>query len=117
LNQRELIKIYPNGYFIPLVKPKEFSLTQKIFNQSKPLSEYILGSKKGDISSDTDKKLFFEKTHGYKLIRGNNVQRFSCKQEFDFVEANEKTKLIQKMNSEQSIYIEFTVVYLRKKTI
>jgi hypothetical protein len=103
LNQRELIKIYPNGYFIPLVKPKEFSLTQKIFNQSKPLSEYILGSKKGDISSDTDKKLFFEKTHGYKLIRGNNVQRFSCKQEFDFVEANEKTKLIQKMNSEHSI--------------
>ena len=103
LIQRELIKIYPNGYFIPLVKPKEFSLTQKIFNLSKPLSEYILGSKKGDISSDTDKKLFFEKTHGYKLIRGNNVQRFSCKQEFDFVEVNEKTKLIQKMNSEHSI--------------
>ena len=103
LIQSELIKIYPNGFFIPLVKPKEFALTQKVFNQSKPLSEFITGSKKGDLSSDTDKKLFFEKTEGFKLIRGNNVQRYFCKSGFDFVEINDKTELMQQKNNEQSI--------------
>jgi tRNA1(Val) A37 N6-methylase TrmN6 len=103
LNQSKLIKIYPNGFFIPLVKPKEFALAQKVFDQSKPLSAFITGSKKGDLSSDTDKKLFFEKTEGFKLIRGNNVQRYFCKSGFDFVEINEKTKLMQQKNNEQSI--------------
>ncbi len=103
LIQCELIKIYPNGFFIPLVKPKEFSLAQKVFNKSKPFSAFITGSKKGDLSSDTDKKLFFEKTDGFKLIRGNNVQRYFCKSGFDFVEINDKTKLMQKKNGEQSI--------------
>ncbi|MDO9212255.1 MAG: N-6 DNA methylase [Methylococcales bacterium] len=103
LNQSELIKIYPNGFFIPLVMPNEFNLAQNVFNKSKPLSEFITGIKKGDISSDTDKKLFFEKVEGYKLIRGNNIQRYFCKSGFDFVQINDKTELMKKKNHEQSI--------------
>jgi adenine-specific DNA-methyltransferase len=105
LNQFELLKIYPNGFFIPLIKTNEYVLINKIFKNSNLLKQYFSGSKKGDLTSDNDKSYFHNIENGFSLIRGNNVQRFYLKEPFDKVLIDVKTKIIAEKNSNFNIIV------------
>jgi tRNA1(Val) A37 N6-methylase TrmN6 len=105
LNQFDLMKIYPNGYFIPLINKNEYKLISKVSNKAKILREFYIESKKGDLSSDNDKKYFKNIENGHSLIRGNNVQRYSLKKPFDKVLIDEKTNKIIKKNNNYFIIV------------
>lgn len=103
VKQKALIEYYPNGYFIPLIKPGEFDVIKKIFNQSVLLKEFILKIKKGDLSSDNDKSLFNKSYGKFLLIRGNNIKKYGLDKSFDKVIQNSKTEKISKQNYQNHI--------------
>lgn len=76
LNQKELIKIYPNGFFIPLVNPNEFNLLRKIFSKSEPLKEKIESIRQGDLNLTSAKDFFSNAKTNIKLFRGKHISRY-----------------------------------------
>ena len=103
LNQFDLMKIYPNGYFIPLIKINEFQLVRKIYENAIILKNYYVDSKKGDLSSDNDKKYFKDVQNGFELIRGTNVQKYFLRAPFDKVLKDSKTNIIIDKNTNFNI--------------
>ncbi|TAE35365.1 MAG: hypothetical protein EAY66_09070, partial [Sphingobacteriales bacterium] len=76
LTQQELMEIYPNGYFIPLVNENETGLIKKINVNSIFFLNYIEYSEKGDINLGTDKKIITLENTGIHLYRGANSQKY-----------------------------------------
>jgi hypothetical protein len=76
LQQNELIKFYPNGYFIPLVKPNEFQIIRKMQINTFPLKSIILEQKKGDFNLGIERNKISSIKTDIKLLRGKNIHRF-----------------------------------------
>jgi hypothetical protein len=71
------MKIYPNGYFIPLVKKDEYKLIKVISKTSIILNDFLQYSEKGDINLGNDKNLITPSNTGILLFRGSNSQRYN----------------------------------------
>ncbi|MEI6744741.1 MAG: N-6 DNA methylase [Methylococcaceae bacterium] len=105
LNQSELIKIYPNGFFIPLVKPKEFELLRKIFRESEPLKERVESIRQGDLNLTSAKDFFSNAKTNIKLFRGKHISRYMLNSNSDeFVATDYLTDKV-KLNKENTFIV------------
>lgn len=75
LTQKSILDIYPEGFFIPLIKPKEFEIVHKIA-KNPILKEFIKESKQGDLNLSTNKELIVDYDTGIKFYRGKHVHRY-----------------------------------------
>ncbi|NOY51270.1 MAG: DUF559 domain-containing protein [Chlorobi bacterium] len=74
--QNSLFDLYPETFYIPLVKKGDFTPINEIKNNSKPLGFYLKYINQGDINLTSSKDYFTNNDTGVKLFRGKNVQRF-----------------------------------------
>ena len=75
VNQLSIIRIYPNGFSVPLIRPKEFALIQKL-SKNPSLNTHIDFTKQGDLNLSTNKDLIVEYNTGIKFYRGKHVHRY-----------------------------------------
>lgn len=95
LTQQELISIYPNGYFIPLVNENDFEVIQKLNSNSKPLIEYIKSISQGDINLTSESKYFSNKNSETVLLRGKHTHKYSINYDNDeFIQNNHKSNVV-----------------------
>ncbi len=95
INQLAILNIYPNGFFIPLIKPGEFSLIMKLSNNP-PFKLFLKNSKQGDLNLSTNKNLIVDYDTGIKFYRGKNVHRYFFDrrtEEFMDLEKNKSKKM------------------------
>jgi hypothetical protein len=98
LQQNELIKFYPNGYFIPLLKPNEFQIVRQMQKVSVPLKSFIVEKTQGDMNQTTNKDGFSDVQTDVKLVRGRNIHRYFIDyHSTEFLKTNFKTEKV-KMN-------------------
>jgi hypothetical protein len=76
LQQNELIKFYPNGYFIPLVKPNEFPIIRKMQINTFPLRDVIIEKSQGDFNLSTERRQYSTSLTTVKLLRGDHIHRY-----------------------------------------
>ncbi len=81
--QNSLLNLYPETYYIPLVKPGDFNPINKVRNHSTTLDGYIKSINQGDINLTAAKNYFTIEDTGIKLYRGKNVQRFNLIKDVD----------------------------------
>ncbi|NJL91539.1 MAG: hypothetical protein HC916_18475 [Coleofasciculaceae cyanobacterium SM2_1_6] len=91
--QRDLLNLYPVGFFIPLVKPFEFNILRKVIKDSKKLKEFIVEISQGDFNLTSHKQNFSNEITPVKLYRGKNIHRFYLdKNTNEFLDINFKTE-------------------------
>ncbi|MCM8569702.1 N-6 DNA methylase [Gramella jeungdoensis] len=76
IGQKELLTIYPDAYYIPLIKENYSQILEKLPAKTFPLSILIREISQGDLNLTTSKKYFSEVISEVKLYRGKNVRRF-----------------------------------------
>lgn len=76
INQMSLLNLYPETYYIPLLKEGESNILKGINSISELLSNFLYSINQGDINLTSASKQFSEKVTSIKLYRGRNVQRF-----------------------------------------
>jgi hypothetical protein len=76
IEQQELIRFYPNGYFIPLLKPNEFQIIRRMWENAVPLINHIIESSQGDLNLTNDKNHFSNIVSNIKLLRGKHLHRY-----------------------------------------
>ena len=97
LNQFELMKIYPNGFFIPLVNQNEFKLILKINSNSIFFSEMIEEISQGDLNLTTEKNFFSTTATEVKLLRGKNTHKYEINyQAEEYIAKNYKAETVSK---------------------
>ena len=95
LNQQQLITIYPNGYFIPLVKNGEFEIVQNLNKNSKPLNQFIEAISQGDINLTVESKFFSSILTDVVLLRGKNTHKYNIDYENEeYIQNNHKSNIV-----------------------
>lgn len=98
--QSKILKLYPNGFYIPLVKKGEIKIIEKIRSKTLFFSEFIDRISQGDLNLTSEKDYFGKTLSDVVLVRGKNVHRYFCDDNFsEFIKENHKQDLI-KENSE-----------------
>ncbi len=77
LNQFDLINIYPNGYFVPLVNFGNYKLIEKISKSSIFLKEIIDTISQGDLNLTGDKDNFNTIKSDVLLLRGKHTHKYN----------------------------------------
>jgi Alw26I/Eco31I/Esp3I family type II restriction m6 adenine DNA methyltransferase len=76
LKQNEILKFYPNGYFIPLIKQHEFQIIRKMQKIAVSLKDIMIEISQGDLNLTISRDcIVFNKT-STKLLRGRNISKF-----------------------------------------
>ncbi len=95
LTQQELISIYPNGFFIPLVNENNFVIIQKLNSDAIPLIEYIENISQGDINLTSESKYFSNIISEVVLLRGKDTHKFEINYKTDeFIQSNHKANVV-----------------------
>lgn len=81
--QNSLFDLYPETYYIPLVKKGDFNPINEVKNSSKPLKEYLKSINQGDINLTSSKNYFTHELTEVKLLRGKNIQRYYLDDDVD----------------------------------
>ena len=74
--QSKIENIYPEGWYIPLVKSGDYSIIEKVYAKSKPLAEYIVNITQGDLNLTGAKSKFSHKETPILLLRGKHIGRY-----------------------------------------
>ena len=97
LQQETLLEMYPEDFAIPLLRPKEFPILQKIKKNSRLLSDYVESYAKGDMNLGTYASKICTRNTGVLLIRGANIYHFHTDYKVsEFVKANFRTEYVGK---------------------
>jgi hypothetical protein len=103
--QHLLFDLYPETYYIPLIKSGDFKPINEIKKSSTSLSNLILNISQGDLNLTSNKEYFRSENTGVKLFRGKNVQRFYLIQEVDeYISINFKPEKVRG-NSESEFLV------------
>lgn len=95
LNQQELIKIYPNGYFIPLVKKYEFKILKKLNKNAEPLNKFIDVISQGDINLTVASDFFSSNLTEVVLLRGKNTHKYNIDYDNEeYIQNNHKSNIV-----------------------
>lgn len=76
VNQSSLKSLYPNSYYIPLVKKGDFAIMKKALSVSHSLLKDTKSIRQGDLNLTAAKEMISEKQSGVKLYRGRNIGRY-----------------------------------------
>ena len=105
LKQSEIIRFYPNGYFIPLVHTKEFNVIKKIQENSIMLKEIITDISQGDLNLTNESKYFSNNLSDIQLLRGKNIHRYFIYYISDeFIQNNYKKQKVE-LNYNKKFFI------------
>lgn len=95
--QSSLIDLYPETFYIPLVRKGDFAPINTIKEKTKPLFEYLADISQGDLNLTSSKDFFSKENTGVKLYRGKNIQRYYLINEVEeYVLANFKSDKVEK---------------------
>ena len=104
INKDALVSLYPKDYAIPLLRPNEFPILQKIKRNSIMLKEYVKSYAKGDMNLGTYASEICSLNTGILLMRGANIYPYKAdysvieyiKKGFrkSYVEKNKKVKYL-----------------------
>ncbi len=96
LEQQTPIKSYPLGFFIPLVKPNEINILEKILKTSNQFKQYITSIMQGDLNLTTHKKEIRENNTGAHLLRGKHIEKYKINYfSEEYISENFKIKQVQ----------------------
>jgi adenine-specific DNA-methyltransferase len=76
LNQLSILKLYPDTYYIPLIKKNEAAILKKLALNSSPFSVLMASITQGDLNLTSNASEFSDKKTSVKLYRGRNVHRY-----------------------------------------
>jgi len=76
MEQNYVAQIYPESLYIPLIKPGEFKILEKILSKSKILLEHMQGISQGDLNLTGAKAHFSNKVTQVSLLRGRHIGRY-----------------------------------------
>ena len=76
LNQLSILKLYPDTYYIPLIKKNEAAILKKLALNSSPFSVLMASINQGDLNLTSNASEFSNKKTSVKLYRGKNVHRY-----------------------------------------
>lgn len=76
LNQLSILKLYPDTYYIPLIRKNEAEILRKISLCSIPFGTLMTSINQGDLNLTSNASKFSEKRTSVKLYRGRNVHRY-----------------------------------------
>jgi len=104
ITQNYIFKLYPDTYYIPLIKNGEAEILYKIKNDSTIFRDFIESLSQGDLNLTTNSSSFSRAKTRVKLYRGKNVHKYKLLTETeeyvsedfkeDIVSENEKTEFI-----------------------
>ncbi|HOE39730.1 MAG TPA: Eco57I restriction-modification methylase domain-containing protein [Bacteroidales bacterium] len=102
--QSSIFSLYPDTFYIPLVKKGDFSVIKEANNNSIRLSNLIQSISQGDINLTSSKSYFTSENTGIKLYRGKNVQRFYLDFEVEeYLKKGFKSEKIQSNSQNQFV--------------
>lgn len=97
--QNSLFELYPETFYIPLVRKGDFKPILSIKNSSQPLNLFLSDINQGDLNLTSSKDYFSIEDTGIKLYRGKNVQRYYLIEDVEeYVEIGFKSEKV-KLNS------------------
>ena len=71
-----IFKLYPNTFYIPLVKKGEIPIILKISKRTRSFIHYVENIQQGDINLSTYKEYITNENTNIKLYRGRHIHRF-----------------------------------------
>jgi tRNA1(Val) A37 N6-methylase TrmN6 len=90
--QKSLFKLYPDTFYIPLVRKGDFAPINLSKNNTLPLSNYLNNISQGDLNLTS----LTTTNTGVKLYRGKNIQRFYLIREVEeYVQCNFKAEAVK----------------------
>lgn len=105
IQQLELLKVYPVGYYIPLLTTGDAEILDKVNERSILLKKYVKKSTKGDLNLGTNSSNFSPQETGVKLFRGRNINRYKLnKVVSDYIIGDFKHELVNE-NSQLSFIV------------
>ena len=104
ITQEEILEIYPNGKYFPLIKGNEFDVLQKITKSKRNFSELVAESSQGDFNLTTNKQEFSENETSIKMLRGKHVHRFWLEEKVSEW-MNEDFKEVHILNNQKHQYL------------
>jgi len=97
LSQQTPIDFYPEGYCFPLIRRKDFSIIEKMNNETIFLSEMIQSSSQGDFNLTNESFCFSTRPTDVKMYRGCHVHRYYMdKMVEEFIQNNHKAEYIKR---------------------
>ena len=76
IKQKEILNIYPNGKYFPLVKNGDLSILKSIMKNKVHFESMIKETSQGDFNLTTARKEFSAEKTTVKMYRGKNIHRF-----------------------------------------
>ena len=104
IKQDKVKSLYPNTFYIPLIKPRDFSIIQNIPALSKPFSQFIKEIRQGDLNLTSSKDFFSNKKTKTKLYRGKNISRYNLNKNVDEY-VNEKHLVEKVKDNRKNVFI------------
>ncbi len=101
LKQEKIKALYPKTYYIPLIKPGDFSIIQNVPALSKPFIHFIKEIRQGDLNLTSSKSFFSNKKTNIKLYRGKNISRYKLNNSVD--EYIDEDYLVEKVHINHNI--------------
>jgi len=80
IRQKDILKIYPNGKYLPLVNDGDFDVLRSLFNNKTPLKRLASELTKGDFNLGISKDEFSTEPTQVKMYRGKNIHRYQLDQ-------------------------------------
>lgn len=103
--QNTIFELYPDTYYIPLVKQGDFIPMKEANSSSISLKKLLRSISQGDINLTSSKDYFVTDNSDIKLFRGKNVQRFYLIDEVDeFLTEGFKTEKVG-INSQKEFIV------------
>lgn len=90
------MQFYPNGYYFPLIRCKDFAVIETIIKQSDLLIKYIKKTSQGDFNLTNEKFCFSTQKTDVKMFRGCHIHRYYIDNEVEeYIQKGHKKAVIQ----------------------
>ena len=94
--QNKIFDLYPNGFYIPLVRQGELEIINKVRQNTDIFNDSIEIIKQGDLNLTSERDYFSEDKTEIKLYRGRNTHKYYLDNNIEeFVVKNYKVEIIQ----------------------
>lgn len=94
------LQFYPNGYCFPLIRAKDFSIVEKMNQNSVFLQTLTASTSQGDFNLTTEKSCFSTEPTDVKMYRGCNIHRYQIDDYVEeFIQNNYKESTIKSNQS------------------
>lgn len=110
LEQSYIDKLYPETYYIPLIKKGEAEILYKIRSEACTFKKYIESLSQGDLNLTSNSQHYGADETDIKLYRGKNIHKYKLLTEVDeYVSIHFKADVVsENMNNEYIVLQEIT---------